>query len=142
MAKTRRLKPYQIEIQGKLHTCSRAEWADLIERGLAAPIVNGEGVPSQRLARLHLRRGLAAFTVQGRLQVVDLSDRAHWSTHAQVLDRQWIYSGNGASPLPPRLVREVRTRFGPDRWREADAALRELLRDRRQVLVREQFGFR
>lgn len=141
MAKTRRLKPYQIEVGGKFHTCSRAEWMDLIERGLAAPTLNGEGVPSQRLARLQLRRGLAAFTVQGRLQIVDLSDRAHWPTHAQMLDRQWIYSGNGASPLPPRLVREIRARYGPERWQEADAALRDLLRDRRQVLIREQFKF-
>jgi len=142
MAKTRRLKPYQIEVErGKLHACSRAEWADLVERGLAVPVLNGAGVPSQRIARLRLQRGLAAFRVRGRIQIVDLRDRTYWATHAQMLDRQWIYSGNGSLPLPPRVVREVLARYGPERWSEAEEALREMAREGRQLLIREQFKF-
>lgn len=141
MPKPRRPKPYQIELRpGLRHACAQADWARLVEAGLAVPILNGAGVPSRRLAHLALPPGLVAVALRGRLWILDTrGDRRPLPTNAARVDRQWVFSNDGASTLPAGLVREVRSHFGPDRWPEADAALREMTLARRQALILDQY---
>lgn len=142
MAKSRRSKPYQIRLQnGIAHNCARSEWERIVARGLASPVTNGEGRPSQRIAAI--RPGVVVSEVAGRLQVVDASSARteHIGTNAAIIDRLWVLSKAGASPIPRRVEAEVRGRFGTEKWREAEAYLREKRRQWRAVLVGEQFGF-
>lgn len=140
MAKIRRSKPFQLRLHNHtLCACPRAEWERLVARGLAAPEINGAGQVSQRIAAV--RRGVVVSEVGGRLHVIEPArpDAVRLGTNAAMVDRQWVFSAAGRSPIPQRIEAEIRRGFD-GRLDAAEEFLREKRRQWRSVLIAEQFG--
>lgn len=140
MSKTRRIKPYQLRLHnGTLCACPRAEWERIVARGFASPETNGAGQPSRRIAAV--RRGVVVSEVGGRLHVIEPArpDSVQVGTNAAMVDRQWVFSNAGRSPIPRRIELEIRRGFD-GRLDAAEEYLREKRRQWRSVLVAEQFG--
>ena len=105
--KTRRSKPYLIDIGGARCRVTAAEWGRLRQAGFISPAwIEAEQRFSQRLA--HLCRGVVAQIVEGRLCLQNLLSKAEaW------IFTSWYLIKEGGVLSGGELQWEIQRQYGP-----------------------------